>query len=299
MRRSAAQFVAAGSITGRGRGTVLGSATGAVYLSLESSVVAVTAARVPLMPNAASLRCHYVPGAPPGTEATVSTAEIRFGDTWVDLTGARQWSPDVPRNPTRAPADVSGRARGVLRAAGIDAAPEPSALACALARPGIGLAVASSDAGERAVARFLDALAARDGDAAAEAARRLLGRGGGLTPEGDDILAGAGAALAAWGRPAGVSDAQGCALRAALAPPDVRARTTALSATLLELAVAGRASAPLIEVLDLGADDGSWRAALARLHSLGHSTGRAWALGCAAAGVMLGAPAGHATNSLR
>ena len=129
--------------------------------------------------------------------------------------------------------------------------------------------------------------------------RQLLGRGGGLTPEGDDILAGAGAALAAWGRPAGVTDAQGYALRAALAPPDVRARTTALSATLLELAVAGRATAPLIEVLDLGADDGSWRAALARLHALGHSTGRAWALGCAAAGVLLAAPGGDAAHSLR
>lgn len=299
MTRSAAQFVAAGAITGRGRGTVLGSGAGAVYLCLESSVVSVTAARVPLMPNAVSLRSHHVPDAPHGTKATVSTAEIRFGDAWVDLTGARQWSPDVPRNPTRAPAEVSRRAWGVLRAAGIDAPPEPSALARALASPGTGLAVASSDAGESAVARFLDALAARDDAAAAGAARRLLGRGGGLTPEGDDILAGAGAALAAWSRPAGVSDAQGCALRAALAPPDVRARTTALSATLLELAVAGRTSAPLIEVLDLGAGDGSWRAALARLHVLGHSTGRAWALGCAAAGVMLGAPGGDAANSLR
>jgi hypothetical protein len=294
-----AQFVAAGAITGPGPGTVLGSAAGAVYLSVGASVLAVTAARVPLMPNAVSLRRNSVPGAPAGTEATVSSGEVRFGDARIDLRGARQWSPEVPNNATRAPADVSRRGRGVLRAAGIDAAPEPSALARALARPGIGLAVASSDEGESAVASLLDALVARDDDAAAGAARRLLGRGGGLTPEGDDILAGAGAALAAWGRPAGVSDAQGCALRAALAPPDVRARTTALSATLLELAVAGRAAAPLIDVLDLGSDDGSWRAALARLHALGHSTGRAWALGCAAAGVMLGAPAGHAASSLR
>jgi Protein of unknown function (DUF2877) len=93
----------------------------------------------------------------------------------------------------------------------------------------------------------------------------LIGRGPGLTPEGDDYLAGAVAVLAARGHPVRL-------------PADLRARTTALSATLLELAAAGYAIDPLHALF--GRD---WRAALERLVRLGHSTGRAYAVGAAAA----------------
>ena len=68
--------------------------------------------------------------------------------------------------------------------------------------------------------------------------RRLVGRGPGLTPEGDDILGGAAIGLRALGPAAGLAAGRVDALAAALCPPDVRARTGALSATLLELAVA-------------------------------------------------------------
>jgi Protein of unknown function (DUF2877) len=102
----------------------------------------------------------------------------------------------------------------------------------------------------------------------------LLGRGGGLTPEGDDLLAGALAvAAAAGGAPA--------------LPHDLRERTTALSATLLELAAAGCAPRPLHAVLDLGRQD--WRAALRELEGLGASSGRAIARGAATAAAALGA----------
>jgi hypothetical protein len=96
----------------------------------------------------------------------------------------------------------------------------------------------------------------------------LLGRGGGLTPEGDDLLAGALAVAAATGA-------------APALPPDLRERTTALSATLLELAAAGCAPRPLHAVLDL--DDEGWRVALGELERLGASSGRAIALGAATA----------------
>jgi hypothetical protein len=61
----------------------------------------------------------------------------------------------------------------------------------------------------------------------------------------------------------------------ALVGDDLRSRTSALSATLLELAVAGMGPEPLQALL---AGD---RSALARLVALGHSTGRAYARGAA------------------
>jgi Protein of unknown function (DUF2877) len=92
---------------------------------------------------------------------------------------------------------------------------------------------------------------------------RLLGRGPGLTPEGDDYLA-AIVAVAGWPRD--------------WLPPDLRRRTTALSATLLELATEGQVVEPLQALTGP-----RWRGALHRLLAFGHSTGRAYAVGAAAA----------------
>jgi hypothetical protein len=111
--------------------------------------------------------------------------------------------------------------------------------------------------------------AVRSGDPARAAAAgvALVGRGPGLTPEGDDLVAGAAAVLAA----------RGCyAFAAALVGTDLRRRTTRLSATLLELAAAGLGPEPLQALL------AGEPAALERLVRLGHSTGRAYALGAAA-----------------
>ena len=105
----------------------------------------------------------------------------------------------------------------------------------------------------------------------AVAAVALLGRGPGLTPEGDDLLAGVCVTAAAAGDPLAL-------------PPRVRALTTPLSATLLELAAQGAVAEPVHAVLT--AD--RWRAALARLTRLGHSTGRAYAVNAAASARALG-----------
>jgi uncharacterized protein DUF2877 len=124
----------------------------------------------------------------------------------------------------------------------------------------------------------IDALfaALRSGDPGARrrAARDLLGRGPGLTPEGDDLLAGAAAVSAAAGDPWPL-------------PPELRELTTPLSATLLELAAEGAAARPVHALLDL--DDTRWRAALRALESLGASSGRALALGVGAAAAAIGA----------
>jgi hypothetical protein len=114
-------------------------------------------------------------------------------------------------------------------------------------------------------AEAIDAL--RDGDMSAAVAG-LLGRGAGLTPEGDDMLAGAFAVRAAVGSPVAL-------------PLDLRERTTALSATLLELAAVGAAPRPLHALFDV--HNGRWRGALHELTRLGSSSGRAIAFGAAAA----------------
>lgn len=121
------------------------------------------------------------------------------------------------------------------------------------------------------------AVESRDPALAAAVGARLIGRGGGLTPEGDDLVAGVAAVVASAPWPGPLREAW----LAALVGADLRRRTTALSATLLELAVRGMGPEPL-QALVAG-DAG----ALARLEALGHSTGRAIARG-AAVGLSVG-----------
>lgn len=108
---------------------------------------------------------------------------------------------------------------------------------------------------------------------------RLIGRGPGLTPEGDDVLCGAAVALRALGPAAGLAPHEAARRAAALCPPDARARTGALSATLLELAAAGAAPEPVHRLLVPAHRE----AALADLGRLGASTGRALVQGIALA----------------
>jgi hypothetical protein len=115
------------------------------------------------------------------------------------------------------------------------------------------------------------AVESRDPSLAAAVGARLIGRGGGLTPEGDDLLAGVAAVVASSPWPGALREAW----LGALVGDDLRSRTTALSATLLELAVAGMGPEPLQALLAGNAG------ALARLEALGHSTGRAIAAGAA------------------
>ena len=115
----------------------------------------------------------------------------------------------------------------------------------------------------------------------ATAPERLVGRGRGLTPEGDDVLAGAAIGVRALGPAAGMDAAAVDALARGLCPADVGARTTALSATLLRLA-AERGAAPEPAHRLLG-DPGDREGALADLRRLGSSTGAAIAAGIALA----------------
>jgi Protein of unknown function (DUF2877) len=118
---------------------------------------------------------------------------------------------------------------------------------------------------------LVEAVVTRDPSLAAAVGARLIGRGGGLTPEGDDLVAGVAAVVASGPWPGALREAW----LGALVGADLRSRTTALSATLLELAVAGMGPEPLQALV---AGD---TAALSRLVAVGHSTGRAYARGAA------------------
>lgn len=119
-----------------------------------------------------------------------------------------------------------------------------------------------------AVGRWDGPPAVVDVDAIRSLSARLPGRGPGLTPEGDDLLAGVALALVARGRRAEA---------ALLAPPDLEARTTSLAATLVRLATRGHGPEPAVRML---ASEAAGRDAAEReLVGLGGSTGAAIARG--------------------
>ena len=104
-------------------------------------------------------------------------------------------------------------------------------------------------------------------DEVAAAPERLLGRGSGLTPLGDDVLAGWAAASYALGAPVML--------------PDARPRTTLLSATLLDCAQRGEVL-PEFRALVValhGADGDDIGDAAAELAAVGHTSGAGLLLG--------------------
>ena len=178
------------------------------------------------------------------------------------------WDPVVA--PVEAGPALAARGAAILRALGVE---RP-------AGAGAALADTATRPPPAAVAALVEALGSGDVAARLRAMLALLGRGPGLTPEGDDLLAGAVVAAAAAGDPWSL-------------PPSLRTLTTPLSATLLELAAAGAGPLPVHALLDPARED--WRGALRELERLGASSGRAIAVGVGAAAAVLGArrPAAH------
>ena len=176
---------------------------------------------------------------------------------------------------------------------------DPSTLVRELAR--VGLVTAADPDGAAGLTLLFRAVRDRDLEPAAAAARALLGRGPGLTPEGDDLLAAVAGTLAVLGpviralEPTGRPPPHPPAhdpLLDALTP--IHGRTTALSATLLTLASQRRLPEPAGRLLDFApgpAGGANWPAALERLDRLGHGSGRAYAGGIGAVAVLLAAGA--------
>jgi hypothetical protein len=131
------------------------------------------------------------------------------------------------------------------------------------------------------------ALGAGDAPAATAVARRsLLGRGPGLTPAGDDLLAGllAGVAPLAAATSLGPHRLLEVVAATADAVADAApAATTALSASLLRHAAASEVAAPVAAVLAALTGSGAVVPALDRLLDVGSTSGRDLALGLLAA----------------
>jgi Protein of unknown function (DUF2877) len=231
--------------------TWLGATPAALYLQLagEPGVLALLAhdaVRLPcalLLPTTRAELPLTSLGAAAGTPVVGDGAVAWTGPAGpVVVRAVREWAPASARNGT-----VVASALTAVRAG----LPGPAAL-------GI-------DA---------DLVARLTGDPA-EAVAGLLGRGPGLTPAGDDVLAGFLVAARAFGL-----DARRVrTATAALAP----GRTTALSAALLWHAARGECIDEVAALVAALAGQGHPESALRRLLAVGHTSGAALAVGLAAA----------------
>ena len=123
-----------------------------------------------------------------------------------------------------------------------------------------------------------DALAHRDVEAIIDGCLRLLGAGEGLTPEGDDLLAGALAAHLLLG---GATGRDVSYMDQLIQPLDdlTRNRTTSFSGALIRHAIHGRVATPFADVLRSLTSRGELPTAVKRLLGVGHSSGPALAAG--------------------
>ena len=277
-------------------GRVLGVFPSAVYVVCQAqeqmgtgvvAVVTVDGVRLPnAMVVAAPAAARPFAGVRAGHEAWVGGGAVVAGP--LPVAARRWWDP----RPRLRPADAAVVRRRVARLAAS--------------------AAGSRDSGalpDAAIAPLRAALARLDAGAVVEAAGRLVGFGPGLTPGGDDVLAGALAGL----RLVGEAVARGTGARPAglvgeaVAPPRARrptaqladdlavavdalageGRTTALSAALLVHAGRGEVATPAADVLVALTGGGDLDRAVAALVRVGHTSGvelaRGIALGAAAA----------------
>lgn len=229
----------------------------AVNAATPAGLIALAPERAGGLPNGL-----LVAGAPdfrdlglrPGMTVIRAGDMLRLGDrVALRLEGAVAWDPRVPAVDT-------------ARAAGSWARHAPIARRTARAWPvAHGLArVPGASAVMGALAR---AIGASDRRAATAAGRRLVGLGPGLTPSGDDVLAGIEAALHALGHPVAgfVEDLL----------DGIEGRTTAVSAALLRHAARGEASERVHELLGalLDADDVGVGTAVERAAAWGACSG--------------------------
>ena len=231
--------------------TVVAATPHAMYLAIDDAdetMVCVASAEAVRVPCAVILESRALPPqVPAGTIATVGKGNLTVAGVSFRVT--RWWRPPRPRGlGAMAPARVAAAVRW---------------LTGRVADPLDGQ-------GRTAVADLVQAL--KMGSSPDAAVARLLGRGPGLTPTGDDVLAGALVSLNALGAPAAGS--LGAAVAASA--PDA---TTTVSVALLRHAARGECIpqlADLLEAVAHGTDSGAAsllpRAAGALL-AVGHCSG--------------------------
>jgi len=258
---------------------LIGSFPMAVYVEAAGGVVALVRPDGVRLPNAIVLsradHARVVRHAATGP-VQVGDGEVRLGP--VRITARRWWDP-VPR---------LGRVDGGLLAGRLDTVrahlpgwPDDSDPAAGRLRTGRE-ALASALAGT--------------GDLAGTV-RNLVGLGAGLTPAGDDLLAGVMAGLVVFGTALERPDAGTLASRIRQEVVAHAAATTPLAADLAEHAARGALVQPATDLCRAIADqrpgaDSALTPAVERLLRLGHTSGRDLA-----EGLLLGASAAQARSS--
>ncbi|HWF24982.1 MAG TPA: DUF2877 domain-containing protein [Solirubrobacteraceae bacterium] len=260
-----------GVVRAAGTGIVRGAGRAAAYVDFDGFVVALTAPGVALMPNGIAVGIHPDELEWARRGARVSAAPGRLGDVGWDAECPPVWEARLCLGLCARGADVRARGAAILAACGVEPEADPVALAGSVGARGVG-----DD--PKAMALLLGSVGGRDPVRAAAAGELLVGRGPGLTPEGDDLVAataGVVSALGSW------SESERRAWREAVLGCGLRSCTTSLSATLIELAAAGDVIEPVHGLF--GGGEGTWRAALRRLLGIGGSTGAAYAVAAGAA----------------
>jgi hypothetical protein len=249
---------------------VLLSAPAAVYLTVQTpqgadvvGVLTSDAARLPLgcvlfRPS----NGRPLVSVPSGAPARVGGGRLVVGD--LSVSAASWWDPR-PKLPTARPALLPEGVRQLRAALYGEGVPHS-----AFALPGL----PSGPSGPLAALR--GAVRRADLDAALRTASRLIGLGPGLTPAGDDVMAGTVAGLALLGHPEAERFAAGVYALAA-------GRTTELSRALLRHAACGQVSGEYAAVLHGLVGERPLLPAVDRLLNTGATSGRALALGLSTA----------------
>ena len=239
----------------RQSGTLLGVSEHAAWIGVEDEVVVLSDRRAIRLPNAIELAVDEVGRWIHNDDAAyIGEGIITVGQ----LTAvARRWFDPRP---------VLGSCRSVTLESNL------AGLSNRLAVP--------------ADPQLLEAFRKRDPQQMLDRATKLLGFGEGLTPEGDDIIAGAIAShlllAGAVGRETGCLDAFTEPLHELS-----RTRTTSFSASLIRHASAGRVSAPFADLLKALTGRGSLDAATEELLAVGHTSGPALVGGILVGGLAL------------
>lgn len=229
-----------------GPGVVAATFTKAAYLRLPAGLVALVTVEVhsgPLHVRAPVVIDRLAQGDP----VTVDGRRLRAGPVSLDLAGATVW-----RGPLPTPADLATSA--------------PLALELLESGPPSGLF------GPEFRARAEQAAASVDGDDLRAARDALAGLGPGLTPAGDDVLAGVLLVERAW---------RGHAAEDALVDLAGGARTNDVARAFLAWAARGQSIEPVHRFLCAAAGQDGVRArdALRSLSAVGHTSGADLALG--------------------
>lgn len=240
------------------------------------TLIALTARTAPDAPasiriDAASLAAFRLA---PGDRVVQAGSLLRAGDhLLVDLASATPWQPRMTSEPLRADrVQRAERALAALQVAGGAVRGEGLFAAAIAARVDSALAVIRTATGSR------DAVAIR------AAASTLVGLGVGLTPTGDDVLTGL--AFAAFHLAAGRPASPLGLVAPAIAHAVQVGTTHELSLTMLRQACRGRASQPLVSLLNALCGEGAPESVdptMAELIGIGHTSGTDQATGLLAA----------------